>query len=152
MSRAAPPELDEFLAAFPDEVGEIVLRLRSLVLGVMPNAHEFVWDATNAVSLVYTPTTRWQDGVCHIAAYSKHANLGFNDGASLADPWAVLRGTGARIRHARFNAVEEVEVLWVHEYVRAALANAQATAEMGDGGTTVRISAGPKRRPTAGDL
>jgi hypothetical protein len=38
---------------------------------------------------VYTPTTRWQDGVCHIAAYSTHANLGFNDGAALDDGLGV---------------------------------------------------------------
>ncbi len=36
---------------------------------------------------------------------------------------------------------------WVATYVRAAMAEAEMTAEMGDGTTTVRESAGPKRRP-----
>jgi hypothetical protein len=77
-----PSELVDFLAPFPDEVQELALGLRERVLTVMPNAHEFVWDATNAVSLAYTPTTRWQDSVVHIASYAKWVNLGFNEGAS----------------------------------------------------------------------
>ena len=149
MDRPAPPELIEYLAPFADDVVEIVHRLRTRLLAVIPNAHEFVWDATNAVSLVYTPSTRWQDGVCHIAVYSKHANLGFNDGASLDDPLDILRGTGSRIRHVTFRSAEEVEALWVDDYLRAALANAHVPPGMGDGGTTVRASAGAKRRPGA---
>lgn len=149
MVRAAPPELRGFLAAFPDDVGAIVHALRSRVLEVLPNAHEFVWDATNAVSLVYTPTTRWQEGICHIAVYAKHVNLGFNDGASLADPLRVLNGTGARIRHATFKAVDDVAAPWIDDYLRAAVASANQTAEMGDGGTTIRVSTGAKRRPRA---
>ena len=145
--RPAPPELVEFLAPFGDDVHEIVHRLRIRVLGVMPEAHEIVWDATNAVSLVYAPSTRWQDGVCHIAVYSKHANLGFNDGATLADPLGVLTGTGARIRHVTFRTAGEADAPWVEDYLRAALAHADHTSAMGDGGTTVRVSDGPKRRP-----
>ena len=90
MPRAVPAELVDFLAPFSDEVQQLAVGLRARVFTVMPNAHEVVWDATNAVSLAYTPTTRWQDGVVHIA------------------------GCGA---------------------------------DMGDRGTTVRVSAGPKRRP-----
>jgi len=55
-------------------------------------------DATNAVSLAYTPTTRWQDSVVHIASYAKWVNLGFNEGASLFDPLGILVGTGAHVR------------------------------------------------------
>ena len=69
MARRVPPELTEFLAPFSDDIQAIALSLRKRVLAVMPEAHEFVWDATNAVSLVYAPSTRWQDGVVHIATY-----------------------------------------------------------------------------------
>ena len=145
--RAVPPELIEFLAPFSDDVQEIALGLRGRVLAVMPEAHEIVWDATNAVSLVYSPSTNWQDGVVHIASYSKRVNLGFNDGASLADPLGILTGTGARIRHISFNAVADVDAEWVDEYLAAALVQAGLDKGMGDGGTTTRVSKGPKRRP-----
>ena len=148
VGRDVPAALETFLSPFDDDVAEIVHALRDRVLGVMPNAHEFVWDATNAVSLVYTPTRRWQDGICHVATYSRHANLGFNDGAALPDPLRLLEGSGTRIRHVSFCSVDEVSSApWVADYLRAALTNAGVDADVGDGGTTVRESAGPKRRP-----
>ena len=147
MPRPVPAELIDFLAPFSDEVHELALGLRARVLTVMPNAHEFVWDATNAVSLAYTPTTRWQDSVVHIASYTKWVNLGFNDGASLDDPLGILAGTGSHVRHVRFSAVGDLEAPWLDEYLRAAMDNAGCRPDMGDGGTTVRVSAGPKRRP-----
>jgi len=145
--RPVPPELVEFLAPFSDDVQEIALGLRGRVLAVMPEAHEFVWDATNAVSLVYAPSTNWQDGVVHIASYAKRVNLGFNNGSSLADPFRILSGTGARIRHVSFHAVADVDAEWVDEYLAAALAQAGLDRGMGDRGTTIRVSKGRKRRP-----
>jgi hypothetical protein len=91
---------------------------------------------------------RWQDAVVHVATYTKHVNLGFNDGASLTDPLGILAGTGSRVRHVSFRSVEDVRAPWVDEYLHAAVAHGGLTASMGDGGTTVRVSKGPKRRPS----
>jgi hypothetical protein len=145
--RPPPPELLAFLDAFGEEVVEIVLGLRQRVLAVVPNANEVVWDATNAVSLVFTPSPRWQDGICHIAVYSKHANLGFNKGANLPDPLGILSGGGTLIRHVTFTSVEDVTAEWIDDYLRAALTQDDLTDQMGDGTTTVRVSKGAKRRP-----
>ncbi len=129
---------------------EVVLRLRERVLGVVPYAHEVVWDAANAVSLVLAPSSRWQDGVCHLAAYARHANLGFNEGASLDDPLGVLEGAGKHIRHVTFASPAAVDAApWIEEYVRAAVAQAGESEQMGDRGTTIRVMDGPKRRPGA---
>lgn len=147
MPRAVPPDLRRFLGVFPRQVQSTALALRARVLDAMPRFHEVVWDATNAVSLVYSPTQKWQDGVVHIATYSGHVNLGFNDGATLADPLGLLAGTGKRIRHVAFRATDEVAAGWIPEYLAAALAEAGLDDGEGDGGTTVRVSSGPKRRP-----
>jgi hypothetical protein len=146
-TRPVPPELDGFLAPFGEELSEIVHRLRERVLKVMPNAHEVVWDAVNAVSIAFTPTPRWQDGICHIATYSKHANLGFNEGATLDDPLGVLEGTGTRIRHASFHTVDDTKAKWIDDYLKRAMAAAGMLPKDGDRGTTIRIMNGPKRRP-----
>lgn len=147
MGRAEPPEVARFLAPFPEVVLEIVRGLRTQVLRVVPNAREFVWDATNAVSLAYTPTSRWQDAISHIAAYSKHANLGFNQGAQLDDPLGVLVGSGANVRHVSFRDPAATKARWVGQYLRAARDSAGMARTAGDGGTTIRVSRGPKRRP-----
>jgi hypothetical protein len=85
----------------------------------------------------------------HIASYAKWVNLGFNEGASLGDPLGMPVGTGAHIRHVRFAVIGDLEAAWLDGYVRAALDNAGCRADMGDGGTTVRVSTGPKR-PSGG--
>jgi hypothetical protein len=74
-------------------------------------------------------------------------NLGFNEGASLDDALGILVGTGAHIRHVRFAAIGDLAASWLDDYLRAALDHAGCRADMGDGGTTVRVSTGPKRRP-----
>jgi hypothetical protein len=85
--------------------------------------------------------------VVHIASYAKWVNLGFNEGASLHDPLGILVGTGAHIRHVRLAAMGDIAAPWLDDYLRAALDYAGCRADMGDGGTTVRFSTGPKRRP-----
>lgn len=98
--------------------------------------------------LAPTPTTRWQDGLCHTPAYSRHVNLGFNDGAGLSDPLGILVGTGARVRHVTMRTCEDVARAWVPDYLLAAANRAGVPTDAGDGGLTVRRSAGPKRRPS----
>ena len=149
MQRPPPPELADFLAPFPDEVVGVALGLRAGVLEVIPHAHEIVWDATNAVSIVHGASERWTtDGITHIAIYARHVNLGFNDGATLDDPRRVLIGTGSRIRHHSFHQLVDVtRADWLPVYVMAAVRQAGHDRSLGDGRTTVRRSRGPKRRP-----
>ena len=145
--RPVPPELDRFLAPYPRVVRDVAISLRSRVLSVVPKAHETVWDATNAVSLAYSAEGRHGTDLWHLASFSKHVNLGFSDGASLIDPLDVLRGTGVRIRHATFREVEDTQAGWIDEYLMSALKFAGLTESMGDGGTTIKVMNGPKRRP-----
>ena len=147
MARVEPPEVARFLEPFPEVVLEIVRGLRAQALRALPNAREYVWDATNAVSLGYTPTSRWQDAICHIAAYTNHVNLGFNQGADLDDPLGLLVGTGTHVRHVSFRDPAATNARWIREYLRAARDHAGITRIAGDGGTTIRVSRGPKRRP-----
>jgi hypothetical protein len=116
----------------------------------MPRVHEIVWDATNAVSIVHGASAEWRDdAITHIAAYTKHVNLGFNDGATLPDPRGVLAGSGSRIRHVTSFRLAEVDAAtWIEDYVAEAIAVAGFASDLGDGRTTVRRSEGPKRRPS----
>ena len=149
MARRVPPELRTFLAPFPDDVAETALALRARILAVVPRAHEIVWDATNAVSIVHGASERWrEDAITHIAVYARHVNLGFNHGAGLSDPRGVLEGTGSRIRHVPFRGRDDVETAdWIDEYVDEALRAAGQDRSLGDSRTTIRSSKGPKRRP-----
>ncbi|MGQ0826534.1 MAG: hypothetical protein ACT4OX_16155 [Actinomycetota bacterium] len=46
-----------------------------------------------------------------------------------------------------FHTVGDLEERWIEDYMRAAVDHAGLNGDIGDGGTTVRVSAGPKRKP-----
>src|SRR5436189_5923479 len=94
-----PRELTKFLKPYDPAVQDLALKLRRLVLEEMGPCYENIYDAYSAVAIGYGTSDRLSDGIFHIAVYCRHVNLGFNDGASLADPKGILQGNGNRIRH-----------------------------------------------------
>jgi hypothetical protein len=137
MARPLPAEGMNLLARFSDEVYEILLRLRSRVLDLVPQAHEIVVDAGYTISLHYGPDDHPSKAVAYIAGFSKHVNLGFLNGASLPDPEAILTGTGRRMRHVKFFSVEATSAVWLPQYVLAAMTHAGLSDDMGDGQTSI---------------
>jgi len=69
-----------------------------------------------------------RDGIFHIAVYSNHVNLGFNDGASLDDPKGILQGSGKVIRHITMKASEDLERPELRAYIRRARKKALSDA------------------------
>ena len=121
MRRFKPPtELVEFLKPYDREVQKLALSLRQLVLEEMAPCHENIYDAYSAVAIGYGPTLRVSDGVFHVAVYAKGVNLGFNQGATLADPSGILEGAGKQIRHIKIRAPEDILRPEVRVYVRRA--------------------------------
>src|SRR5256885_14419563 len=99
MGRSVPAALGKFLKPYDRETRDLALRLRALVLEEMAPCYENIYDAYSAVAIGYGTSDRLRDGIFHIAVYSKHVNLGFNDGAMLDDPKGILQGSGNQIRH-----------------------------------------------------
>src|SRR5438045_9759842 len=99
MSYPVPRQLTNFLKPYDPEIQTLALKLRALVLEEMAPCYENIYDAYSAVAIGYGTSNRLRDGIFHIAVYSNHVNLGFNDGASLDDPNGILECAGNRIRH-----------------------------------------------------
>src|SRR6267142_2948315 len=108
MPRRPPPELIKFLGPYDRAIQKLALSLRSLVLEEMAPCYENIYDAYSAVAIGYGSSDRLQDGVFHIAVYTKHVNLGFNHGATLEDPLGILKGKGNRIRHITINTAADL--------------------------------------------
>jgi len=115
-----PAALIKFLKPYDREVQKLALDLRSLVLEEMAPCHENIYDAYSAVAIGYGPTDRLSDGVFHIAVYSKGVNLGFNQGATLADPSGILEGKGKQIRHIKIRSQSDLARPELRGYVRRA--------------------------------
>jgi hypothetical protein len=128
MPQPPPPELIKFLKPYDRAIRDLALKLRALVLEEMAPCHESIYDAYSAVAIGYGPTGRLSDGICHIAVYSKHVNLGFNAGATLPDPKGILHGTGKMIRHITVKTAEDVARPEIRACLRRAIKQAAADA------------------------
>jgi hypothetical protein len=128
----------ELLDRFSEDVRAVVLGLRARVLGVAPSAHELIVDVGYTVTLRYGPDEGAKGAFVYIAGFSKHANLGILEGASLPDPADVLRGDGAQMRHVKFGPTAELDAPWLGGYLEAALRQAGLDGRVGDAETTVR--------------
>src|SRR6185436_19487168 len=108
MTHRPPPALIKFLKPYDREIQDLAFQLRALVLEEMAPCYENIYDAYSAVAIGYGASERLSDGVFHIAVYSKHVNLGFNDGATLDDPKGILQGKGSRIRHITIKTPDDL--------------------------------------------
>ena len=128
MTHRPPPSLIKFLKPYDREIQDLAVKLRALVLEEMAPCYENIYDAYSAVAIGYGTSDRLRDGIFHIAVYSKHVNLGFNDGATLDDPKGILQGSGNRIRHITIKTLEDIKRPEVRAYIRRARKKAIADA------------------------
>ena len=156
MNHSPPNALIKFLKPYDQEVRDVALKLRALVLEELAPCYENIYDAYSAVAIGYGPSDRLSDGVFHIAVYAKHVNLGFNDGASLDDPKGILQGAGNRIRHITIETAADLKRPEIRAYIRRAQKKALDDArKLGEpapkkpGGvvSTVKAIYPKKRRP-----
>ena len=156
MTHPPPPALLKFLKPYDRGIRDLALALRALVLDEMAPCYENIYDAYSAVAIGYGTSDRLRDGIFHIAVYTKHVNLGFNEGATLDDPKGILQGSGNRIRHIQIKTPEDIELPVIRAYIRRARKKAIADArKMGEPAppkpegvvSTVKAIYAKKRRP-----
>ncbi len=100
--RAKPAStVDTYVRKLPADTRAVVEALRRLVITVAPDAREALkWGQ---------PWYAGKKGVCYIAAFRDHVNLGFAHGAELADPAGRLEGTGKGMRHVKICSAKEID-------------------------------------------
>ena len=128
MNYPPPPALKKFLKPYDREVRGLALGLRALLLEELAPCYENIYDAYSAVAIGYGTSEKLADGIFHLAVYSRHVNLGFNDGATLADPKQILQGNGNRIRHITIKNESDLARPEIRAYIRRAKKKAWAEA------------------------
>jgi hypothetical protein len=128
MTHRPPTALVRFLKPYDREIRDLALQLRALVLEEMAPCYENIYDAYSAVAIGYGTSDRLRDGIFHIAVFSKHVNLGFNDGATLDDPKGILQGSGNQIRHISIKSTADLGRPDLRSYIRRARKKALADA------------------------
>ena len=106
----------------------MVKALREIVFGIHPDACEVVRLGDRAATYGLGPR-KMIDGYVYILPYKRWVNLGFYQGADLADPDGLLEGMGAKMRHVKIRSLDDAQQPGVRALIKAALAKRRETLE-----------------------
>ncbi len=120
MARKPLPDLLQFLKPYNTEVQQTALKLRDFVLDLYPDSNELIYNNYNAVAIAYSTTDAQKDAFCHIAVYNRHVNFGFNKGTELKDTQAILKGSGASIRHITVKNIKDAPQQYIGDLLKQA--------------------------------
>ena len=123
--RKPSPAVLELLESCDPGGAHLALELRELVLSEAPEAEEVLYSVYAQVIVFKLPGCAG-DAFSSVLAYSRHVNLGFYRGAQLPDPHRLIKGTGKKFRHLRFNSAEDLRPGQVRTYIRLAMEHAQS--------------------------
>jgi hypothetical protein len=127
LPKAAQGTFDELLAGVEPNLTAIARRLRAMIRAVDVSTVETVRLGDNAATYGIGPK-KMTDGYAYIMPMRGYINLGFYQGAMLADPKRLLEGTGKGLRHVKVRTLAEADRPPVRALVAAALARRRSSA------------------------
>jgi hypothetical protein len=105
--------VDGYIEGLEAWKGEIVSRVRQIVLEAAPEAEESIKWAQ--------PVYDSNGPFAYIKAFKNAVNFGFWRGVDLKDPKGVLQGSGEKMRHVKLTSLEEIDTALFADFVRQAL-------------------------------
>src|SRR6187431_3272134 len=121
LPKAAQGTFDELLEGVEPDLAAIARRLRAMIRAVDGSTVETVRLGDNAATYGVGPK-KMTDGYAYIMPMRGYVNLGFYQGAALADPGRLLEGTGKSLRHVKIRSLAEANRPPVRALVATALA------------------------------
>ena len=112
---------DELMDSAVPEMRPVARRLREIVVDVDPGAVEVVRLGDRAATYGVGPK-KMSEGYAYIMPFKNWVNLGFYQGADLADPADIMEGTGKKLRHVKVRSVEDAGRPEIRTLIKEALA------------------------------
>lgn len=110
------PAIEVWMRDHPGELGEIARRWFEVLRGSGDDVRELLHDGH--------PTACVGDAAfAYVNAFRAHVNVGFFQGAELADPEGLLEGTGRFMRHVKLGPGRDVEEAALRKLIEAAYAD-----------------------------
>lgn len=107
------PAVDAWFQKHSDELGEIARRWFSVMRDCGADVRELLHDGH--------PTACVGDAAFgYVNAFTSHVNVGFFQGAQLADPMRLLEGTGKFMRHVKLRPGLPLDVMALTRLIEAA--------------------------------
>ncbi len=106
------PAIEQWLEAQPTELGEIACKWFRLMRACGNNVRELMHDGCPTVCVQDAP-------FAYVNAFRAHVDVGFFQGASLADSAGLLEGMGKYVRHVKLKPGQAIDASALEELVHA---------------------------------
>lgn len=117
------PAVELWMAEEPEELAAIARRWFDAMRGSGEDVRELIHDGH--------PTACVGDAAfAYVDAFTAHVNVGFFNGADLADPDGVLEGAGKHMRHVKLTPGGKAKTAAVKKLVEAAYADIKQRVEV----------------------
>lgn len=114
------PQVDAFLATYPERVREIASAARELLKRTLPGVSETVDESAKLLGYSYGPG--YKGVVCTLILSQTGVKLGILRGSELPDPQHLMSGSGKIQRHVQLRSVEDTKLPGLTQLLKAALA------------------------------
>jgi hypothetical protein len=143
----ADRELASFIGKYAPEVAAVAKAALVKMRKRLPGAVELVWDNYNALAIAFGSSEKLADVLFSIALYPRWVSLFFKNGATLADPNKLLKGSGKGIRHIVLEDAAILERPAVRELMAAAQRSASSPIDPQAKRRIIIKSVSAKQRP-----
>ncbi|KYF70935.1 hypothetical protein BE17_47200 [Sorangium cellulosum] len=113
------PAVAALLSEYPPAAQQLTLRVRKLLLRIIPDVHEHVYPGWRIISFRMGDGQKHQ--VCWLAPQRFGVNIGFEQGAELPDPNGLLTGSAKQARNVHIRSARDVDVPKIAALVAAAI-------------------------------
>jgi len=118
------PAIDAWMTARPGELGEIAREWFEVMRGCGEEVREVLHDGCPNACLGDVPFG-------YVNVFTAHVNVGFFQGAVLADPARLLQGSGKRMRHVTLKPGVVIDHAALRELIERAYRDIKERVENG---------------------
>ena len=140
-------QLDAFLDKYTPAIATLARACLAKMRTRLPGAVQLVYDNYNALVVGFGPSERASEAVFSIALYPRWVTLFFLQGAGLADPKQLLKGSGKVVRHIVLGSAADLDLPAIQDLMVKALQRAEAGIDPTALGRLVIRSISAKQRP-----
>jgi hypothetical protein len=140
-------QLDAFLDRFTPQVAAIGRACLTKMQARLPGAVRLVYDNYNALVIGFGPSERASEALFSIALYPRWVTLFFLQGAGLADPKRLLKGSGKIVRHIVLTSAADLDLAAIQDLMAKALKRSEFGIDPTAPGRLVIRSISAKQRP-----
>ena len=140
-------QLAGFLAKFTPVIEAQTKAILQRMRALLPGSTELVYDNFNALAIGFAPGEKTSEAIFSIAVYPRWVSLFFLQGAGLADPAGILKGSGNVVRHIVLTGAGHLDDPAVRDLMARALADADRPIDSTAPWRLVIKSVSAKQRP-----